>query len=89
MRPGSNRVIRGGSWNNNARNARCANRNRNEPSNRNNNNGFRCSAQQWPRGRRTDAAGLRTGGPRRAATESPASRVCRPRRTKMTQSGCG
>lgn len=38
---GSNRVLRGGSWNNNARNCRVANRNNNTPSNRNNNNGFR------------------------------------------------
>ncbi|MEA2060752.1 MAG: SUMF1/EgtB/PvdO family nonheme iron enzyme [Thermodesulfobacteriota bacterium] len=38
---GSNRVIRGGSWNNNVRNCRSANRNRNTPDNRNNNNGFR------------------------------------------------
>jgi len=38
---GSNRVIRGGSWNNNARNLRSANRNNNTPSNRNNNVGFR------------------------------------------------
>ena len=38
---GSNRVIRGGSWNNNARNLRSANRNNNPPSNRNNNVGFR------------------------------------------------
>jgi len=35
------RVIRGGSWNNNARNCRSANRNNNTPDNRNNNNGFR------------------------------------------------
>ena len=35
------RVVRGGSWNNNARNLRSANRNRNDRSNRNNNNGFR------------------------------------------------
>jgi formylglycine-generating enzyme required for sulfatase activity len=38
---GSNRVIRGGSWINNARNCRSANRNRNAPDNRNNNVGFR------------------------------------------------
>jgi hypothetical protein len=34
-------VLRGGSFNNNHRNARCANRNRNNPNNFNNNNGFR------------------------------------------------
>lgn len=38
---GSNRVLRGGSWNNNARNCRVSNRNNNNPDNRNNNNGFR------------------------------------------------
>ena len=44
---GSNRVIRGGNWNDwndwndNARNCRSANRNNNEPENRNNNLGFR------------------------------------------------
>ncbi|MBF2052019.1 MAG: SUMF1/EgtB/PvdO family nonheme iron enzyme [Candidatus Sericytochromatia bacterium] len=38
---GSNRVNRGGSWNNNARNARSAYRNNNTPDNRNNNLGFR------------------------------------------------
>jgi formylglycine-generating enzyme required for sulfatase activity len=38
---GSNRVIRGGSWNNNAINCRAANRNNNWPDNRNNNLGFR------------------------------------------------
>ena len=38
---GSNRVNRGGSWNNNATNCRCANRNNNSPSNTNNNLGFR------------------------------------------------
>jgi formylglycine-generating enzyme required for sulfatase activity len=35
------RVVRGGSFNNNARNVRCAVRNRNNPHNRNMNNGFR------------------------------------------------
>lgn len=38
---GSNRVIRGGSWNNNAQNLRSGNRNNNDPGNRNNNLGFR------------------------------------------------
>ncbi len=38
---GSNRVKRGGNWNNNARNCRSANRNNNNPDNRNNNIGFR------------------------------------------------
>jgi hypothetical protein len=35
------RVLRGGSFNNNQNNARCAYRNRNNPNNRNRNNGFR------------------------------------------------
>jgi len=34
-------VLRGGSWNNTPNNARAANRNRNDTTNRNNNNGFR------------------------------------------------
>jgi len=38
---GSNRVNRGGSWNNNPDNCRVANRNNNNPDNRNNNIGFR------------------------------------------------
>ena len=40
---GSARVLRGGSWNNNARNCRVSNRNYNQPDNRNNNIGFRLS----------------------------------------------
>ncbi len=35
------RVLRGGSFNNNRNNARCAYRNNNDPDNRNNNIGFR------------------------------------------------
>ena len=35
-------VLRGGSFNNDTRNLRAANRNRNAPDNRNNNIGFRC-----------------------------------------------
>jgi hypothetical protein len=38
---GSNRVNRGGSWNNDAGNARSANRNNNDPGNRNDNLSFR------------------------------------------------
>ena len=40
----ASRALRGGSWNNNARNARAANRNENDRGNRNNNIGFRCRA---------------------------------------------
>ncbi|MBN2374712.1 SUMF1/EgtB/PvdO family nonheme iron enzyme [bacterium] len=54
---GSNRVKRGGSWNNNARNCRSANRNNNNPDNRNNNIGFRLAKHtQW-----RDLTGPRTG----------------------------
>jgi len=42
--PPEGRVLRGGSWNNNPQNTRAANRNRNEPANRNNNNGFRLAS---------------------------------------------
>ncbi|MBF0143042.1 MAG: SUMF1/EgtB/PvdO family nonheme iron enzyme [Magnetococcales bacterium] len=41
---GSNRVNRGGSWNNNPANVRSANRNNNDPGNRNNNIGFRLAS---------------------------------------------
>jgi hypothetical protein len=40
-RGGPKRVLRGGSWNNNPRNARAARRNNNQPDNTNDNNGFR------------------------------------------------
>jgi formylglycine-generating enzyme required for sulfatase activity len=38
---GASRVLRGGSWNNDADNCRCANRNHNAPENTDNNTGFR------------------------------------------------
>lgn len=44
-RKGANRVLRGGSWNNNPQNCRVANRNNNGPANRNNNVGFRLALQ--------------------------------------------
>lgn len=43
---GSNRVLRGGSWNNNADNCRVAYRSYNNPDNRNNNIGFRLALAQ-------------------------------------------
>ncbi|NCF84402.1 MAG: SUMF1/EgtB/PvdO family nonheme iron enzyme [Verrucomicrobiaceae bacterium] len=50
---GSNRVIRGGSWNNNEDKTRCANRNNNNPYNANNNNiGFRAVPAPAQPGRR-------------------------------------
>ena len=51
----ANRVLRGGSWNNNPRNLRVSNRNNNTPDNRNDNNGFRCA--------RTGRAGAVRPGP--------------------------
>ncbi|MDR1372553.1 MAG: SUMF1/EgtB/PvdO family nonheme iron enzyme [Dysgonamonadaceae bacterium] len=45
-RGSSNRVLRGGSWNNNANNCRVSNRNNNNPYNRNNNYGFRVVSRQ-------------------------------------------
>jgi hypothetical protein len=44
MAKASARVLRSGSWNNNARNCQAGNRNRNEPDNRNHNYGFRLAA---------------------------------------------
>jgi hypothetical protein len=41
--------VRGGSWNNNTRNLRAANRNNNSRDNRNNNNGFRLSSPPYHR----------------------------------------
>ena len=46
----SSRALRGGSWINNARNTRSANRNANERDNRNNNIGFRLALSSMNRG---------------------------------------
>jgi len=43
---GSDRVVRGGSWNNDARNVRCAARNAIHPADRNDNVGFRLARAQ-------------------------------------------
>ena len=45
---GQRRVLRGGSFNNNSQNARCAYRNHNDIDNLNNNNGFRVAASHFP-----------------------------------------
>jgi len=46
-RQGSNRVNRGGGWNNEPQNCRSANRNRNTPTNRNNDLGFRLASSSF------------------------------------------
>ncbi|HUW33692.1 MAG TPA: hypothetical protein VM223_18950 [Planctomycetota bacterium] len=61
--------MRGGSWNNNPRNCRSANRNRNTPDNRNNNNGFRLALHfRAPHKRREARNCLR---PHEAAAHGP------------------
>jgi formylglycine-generating enzyme required for sulfatase activity len=57
---GVSRVLRGGSWNNNARYCRSANRNRNKPGNRNNNLGFRLASTQM---QKMAGTGTFTDGP--------------------------
>ena len=55
---GQNRVLRGDSWNNDAANCRTANRNNNDPANRNTNNGFRLALNSA--GRRQHALSFQT-----------------------------
>jgi len=47
VQKGHKRVLRGGSWINNGRNLRSANRNANTPDNRNNNIGLRLAGALW------------------------------------------
>jgi len=59
-------VVRGGSWNNdNPDNFRGANRNNNDPTNRNDNNGFRVANTSKPEFGRSGAAGARMESPGR------------------------
>lgn len=58
MRGQAARVLRGGSWNNNAINLRASNRNRNEPDNRNNNIGFRPARTLHRRGPAVETPGV-------------------------------
>jgi hypothetical protein len=59
---GSNRVNRGGGWNNNAVNCRSANRNNDAPGNRNDNLGFRLLSARHCRRRRVHGCGARAAG---------------------------
>ncbi len=62
--PSPQRVIRGGSWNNNPRNVRSAKRNRNTTDNRNNNSGFRlASTLEVPEPRTPPSARVCQGRP--------------------------
>ncbi len=70
---GERRVLRGGSWINNGRNARSAYRNDNEPGNRNHNYGFRLAL-------------ARRGGGCRPMDQTPI-RSCRPVGKKQTATG--
>lgn len=58
-------MLRGGSWNNNGRNCRSANRNRNEPANRNNNLGFRLARARARRDAALDQMAILSAAPRR------------------------
>jgi hypothetical protein len=95
-RMGQNRVNRGGSWNNHARNCRAAYRNANAPDNRNHNLGFRLAREHEQVGgpaldpSRTVSGGLRAGetqtglGVEVAAADAPSN----PRRTPTFSGGC-
>jgi hypothetical protein len=73
IRKAERRVLRGGSWINNARNVRSAYRNHNEPGNRNDNNGFRLAL-------------ARRGGGYRPLDQIPIL-SCRPAGEKQTAAG--
>ena len=86
---GVNRVVRGGSWNNNGRNVRSAIRNHNVPDNRNDNMGFRLSLAQHTAGWRVNDQILilsrrlppgKNQGHRRVGRASG----CRPKARRMT-----
>jgi hypothetical protein len=74
---GDDRVLRGGSWNSNARNVRAANRNHDHPGNRNDNVGCRLSRAHPPAGRPApDPTGTPSGrdgarGENQSATGAP------------------
>jgi len=82
-RRGSNRVNRGGGWNNNFNNCRSANRNNNTPTNTNNNIGFRLSSSS-----RRQIAGV-YGCRRRAPVMTRPLSCSRPAPGQTSQAGRG
>ena len=67
--PAAPRVIRGGSWNDDARNIRAAYRNHNDPANRNDNLGFRCARAHERGGNSAPEQACLQGSPRSRAGE--------------------
>jgi hypothetical protein len=65
------RVVRGGSWNNNQRNARPSDRNRNNPDNSNNNIGFRLVSHIFPLPSRQCPGSSNDAGPRQNGVTCP------------------
>ncbi|MCG6943541.1 MAG: SUMF1/EgtB/PvdO family nonheme iron enzyme [Thiohalocapsa sp.] len=70
---GADRVIRGGSWNDNAQNCRSAYRNTRQPDNRNNNLGFRCARAHDCARRRGPEQTVARRPPRQAVGEQSGS----------------
>jgi len=77
---GANRVLRGGSWINNGRNARSAARNANSPGNRNENIGFRIALALGSWTRPLDQMIIRSAVQWRQKADAPrhAGRRCAP-----------
>jgi hypothetical protein len=71
------RVLRGGSWINNGRNARSAYHNANDPGNRNDNIGFRLAPARTTVDAPFDQTALRSAGPDRRRKAKALRRVSR------------
>jgi len=72
------RVLRGGAYNNDSTNVRCAVRNRNDPMNRNRNIGFRVVLLTLFTKPELAGGALRPSGPRRRMAEPVPGRARRP-----------